>query len=208
MIVNGDEFENIEIVHNNLSEDNPYKLSGITKQHGADMNRNITSTNQKCDIIITGSTDDRHRPVSQHSLPSPSSDRDVMLEMVKNKGLVKTAKMDQRMSSIDSDMSEASTLVSVASDKIGQDDKGRQRSRINHHSIRGFVSDSETETSLVCVSFNFQYFFACFNFLGIFFYKVIPGKPALFKYCFIHIVVLYKAGCLFIFCFQFMLHIS
>jgi hypothetical protein len=147
--VNGDEFENIEIVHNNMSDDNPYKLKGFS---GPDLNRNITNSNQKCDIIITGSTDDRHRNIHQHSLSSPPADRDVMLEMVKNKGLIKTAKMDERMSSIDSDMSEASTLVSVASDKTGLDDKSRRRSRINHHSIRGFVSDSETETSGVCVS--------------------------------------------------------
>ncbi|XP_060556933.1 MAP kinase-activating death domain protein-like isoform X2 [Ruditapes philippinarum] len=144
VIVNGDEFENIEIVHNNMSDDNPYKLKGYS---GPDLNRNITNSNQKCDIIITGSADDRHRNIHQHSLSSPPADRDVMLEMVKNKGLIKTAKMDERMSSIDSDMSEASTLVSVASDKTGLDDKSRRRSRINHHSIRGFVSDSETETS-------------------------------------------------------------
>ncbi|XP_060556939.1 MAP kinase-activating death domain protein-like isoform X7 [Ruditapes philippinarum] len=103
VIVNGDEFENIEIVHNNMSDDNPYKLKGYS---GPDLNRNITNSNQKCDIIITGSADDRHRNIHQHSLSSPPADRDVMLEMVKNKGLIKTAKMDERMSSIDSDMSE------------------------------------------------------------------------------------------------------
>lgn len=148
--MNGDEFENIEMVHN-VSEDSPYRMQGV----GSDVNRNVTNTQQKCDIIITGSTDEHskshhHGNLTQHPLSSPSVDRDVMLEMVKNKGLMKTAKMDQRVSSIDSDMSEASTLVSVSSDNTGQEDKGKRRTRINHHSIRGFVSDSETETIGVC----------------------------------------------------------
>ncbi|KAL4225762.1 hypothetical protein ACF0H5_016451 [Mactra antiquata] len=106
VIVNGDEFENIEMVQN-VSEDSPYRIQGI----GSDMNRNIPNTPQKCDIIITGSTDENnkqhhHSNMTQHH----SIDRDVMLEMVKNKGLMKMAKIDQRVSSIDSDMSEASTL--------------------------------------------------------------------------------------------------
>ncbi|WAR01173.1 MADD-like protein [Mya arenaria] len=135
-------------------EEHPYKLNPGHTVKGPDMNRNIPS-GQKCDIIITGSADEsrhQHHPLQQlhhqHSGPthlsSPSSDRDVMLEFVKNKGLMKSH-LDQRVSSIDSDVSEASTLISVSSDKA-LDEKGRRRSRINHHSIRGFVSDSETES--------------------------------------------------------------
>lgn len=148
MIVNGDEFENIEMIHSNLSKDNPYKLPGYPTHHSPDMNRNTTHANQKCDIIITGSADDHRRAGNApQCMLSPSSDSDVMLEMVKNKGLIKTAKMDERMSSIDSDMSEASTLVSVASDT--SHGSSRRRSKIKHHSIQGFVS--ATEKTGVCV---------------------------------------------------------
>lgn len=150
VIVNGDEFENIEMIHSNLSNDNPYKLAGYQTHHAPDMNKNTTHANQKCDIIITGSADDHRRAGNApHSMLAPSSDSDVMLEMVKNKGLIKTAKMDERMSSIDSDMSEASTLVSVASDTV----QGcyRRLSKINYHSIQGFVSDPATGISGVCV---------------------------------------------------------
>ena len=171
VIVNGDEFENIEMVGGvPPRDDGSYPGPQGVKQPSQpvqDVNRNISS-GQKCDIIITNPTEEHrhhhqghqshHGPPSHHGgqhplhLTSPSSmDRDVMLELVKNKGLMKT-KMDQRMSSIDSDMSEASTLKSVASDKA-LDEKGRGRSRINHHTLRGFVSDSETESVSVCCHF-------------------------------------------------------
>lgn len=109
------------------------------------MNKNITNT-QKCDIIVTGSVDKHGNP--PHPLMSPDSDHDVMLDLVKNKGLMRPAMEDKRVSSIDSEMSEASTLVSTTSDSYG--DESKKRSRINHHSIRGFVSDSEMETMGVC----------------------------------------------------------
>ena len=157
MIVNGDEFENIEMVGNTAPIDNPYILSGNTYPEtqqgpGPDHNRNVPPA-QKCDIIITGSVDEtRHSGISHghhHNLGSVNSsttESDVMLELVKNKSLMKTSRMDQQFGSIDSDMSEASTLLSVGSEKSGIDDKDRRRYRINHHSIRGFVSDSETES--------------------------------------------------------------
>lgn len=150
MIVNGDEFENIEMVGSNVPADNPYHLSGNTQhpdQHGPDLNRNVPPA-QKCDIIITGSVDESRQTGVGHNpnMGSPSIESDVMLELVKNKSLMKTSRMDQQFGSIDSDMSEASTLLSVGSEKTGQDDKEKRRYRINHHSIRGFMSDSETDS--------------------------------------------------------------
>ena len=146
--MNGDEFENIEMVPEDKGDrdSNYYCLSSSNNRHenNPDMNKNIANT-QKCDIIVTGSTDRHGNP--PHPLMSPDDDRDVMLDLVKNKGLIRPAMEDKRLSSIDSEMSEASTLVSTTSDSY-QDDK--KRSRINHHSIRGFVSDSEMETMGVC----------------------------------------------------------
>ena len=156
--MNGDEFQNIEIVHKNNStnrRDNVYHSSNNNTHNpdqGADMNRNFTNT-QKCDIIVTGSGEDKR--AVQHPLMSPSKDQDTMLEMVKNKGLMKTAKLDQRVNSIDSEMSEASTLVSTSSEKYGGPASDRKRSRINHHSIRGFMSDSEMESGRVCYPFRY-----------------------------------------------------
>ena len=149
MIVNGDEFENIEIVPEEKgdkrnSQCNIYSTN-CDQDNNPDMNKNLTNT-QKCDIIVTGSID-KHGNLP-HPLMSPNSDRDVMLDLVKNKGLIRPAMEDKRLSSIDSEMSEASTLVSTTSDSYGADSK--KRSRINHHSIRGFLSDSEMETMGVC----------------------------------------------------------
>ncbi|WAR01209.1 MADD-like protein, partial [Mya arenaria] len=106
-----DSTQQLEMVGSSL-EEHPYKLNPGHTVKGPDMNRNIPS-GQKCDIIITGSADEsrhQHHPLQQlhhqHSGPthlsSPSSDRDVMLEFVKNKGLMKSH-LDQRVSSIDSD---------------------------------------------------------------------------------------------------------
>lgn len=153
MIVNGDEFENIEMVGPVVPGENPYQLTSnppYSDPHGPDLNRNLPAT-QKCDIIITGSVDDSRKTGSGHNpnLGSPSTERDVMLELVKNKSLMKTSRMDQQFGSIDSDMSEASTLLSVGSERSGPEEREIRRYRINHHSIRGFVSDSETEYSLV-----------------------------------------------------------
>lgn len=147
------------MVGNSAPTENPYQLSRQTvyTDHSSDLNRNVP-VSQKCDIIITGSTDETRHNVLGHTgnpnLGSPSTESDVMLELVKNKSLMKASKMDQRFSSIDSDMSEASTLLSVGSEKTGTDDKEKRRYRINHHSIRGFVSDSETESiSVLCLHF-------------------------------------------------------
>lgn len=51
-----------------------------------------------------------------------------------------------RYSSMDSDVSEGSTLVSTGSDLLEPE---RRRKRINHHSIRATVSDTEAELAAV-----------------------------------------------------------
>lgn len=48
--------------------------------------------------------------------------------------------------SIESEMSEASTLISTSSENFAEEE-GRRRKRINHHSIRSTLSDSEMEMS-------------------------------------------------------------
>ncbi|XP_077994167.1 MAP kinase-activating death domain protein-like isoform X2 [Glandiceps talaboti] len=67
---------------------------------------------------------------------------------------VKKNKHLEKISSIDSEASEASTLVSNSSDTLGNDSdissnsgdgKTKKKSRINHHSIRTTMSDSEIE---------------------------------------------------------------
>lgn len=54
--------------------------------------------------------------------------------------------MDRKFHSEDSEMSEASTLVSTKSER---QDSGKKRHRINHQTIRAALSDSEMETSWV-----------------------------------------------------------
>lgn len=142
MIVNGDEFENIEIPvmsdSSGHSENSGVGGSngGVARQTGlspqmTDMNRNIGKPQaQTCDIIVTDTSSSREG-------------EDMMHELVKNKELIKTSRLD-KFNSMDSEISEASTLVSTSSDN---NDENRKRSRINHHSIRGTLSDSEMEGS-------------------------------------------------------------
>ena len=70
----------------------------------------------------------------------------LLQELLRSRGL------DRKFNSVDSEISEASTLVSTCSDKEADKGKGR----ISHQSIRGALSDSEMETSVsyplcVCV---------------------------------------------------------
>ncbi|KAJ8299057.1 hypothetical protein KUTeg_023117 [Tegillarca granosa] len=142
VLVNGEEFENIEI--QSLSEmSSSGGTSGgavlLTKKPAIDHNRNPTKISttggQTCDIIITN-TD------PESKLDSPIGE-DVMRQLVKNKAILENNR-DKRLS-IDSEVSEASTLVSTSSETIG--DETKRKKRINHHSIRGAMSDSEMEMS-------------------------------------------------------------
>lgn len=131
VIVNGEEFENIEIRKINDG--------GSTNKQIVDQNRNTPKSlpvQQQCDIIVT--------KTDTTDLKSPT---DVLHHIVRNKELINQQGMDKRCS-IDSEVSEANTLISSSSETDG--DGVRRRKRINHHSIRGAMSDSEMEMSGVC----------------------------------------------------------
>ncbi|KAH9495002.1 MAP kinase-activating death domain protein [Bulinus truncatus] len=187
VIVNGDEFENIEITSvsddgggssNEQYENTPHQHSNITLSKAkdrnnihhvpdsggggdssgfmtsADWNKNAASkmsvlSHQQiqrhqqqtapppvsCDIVVTDVDPESRAHQSQG---------DMLREMVKNKELIKTGKLDRKFNSLDSEMSEASTLVSTSSEK---EDFEKKRHRINHQSIRSALSDSEMETN-------------------------------------------------------------
>lgn len=62
--------------------------------------------------------------------------------------LIKTGKLDRKFNSVDSEISEASTLVSTSSEK---EDHDKRKYRINHQNIRSALSDSEMDTNWVSV---------------------------------------------------------
>ncbi|XP_070200468.1 MAP kinase-activating death domain protein-like isoform X4 [Littorina saxatilis] len=174
VIVNGDEFQNIEIAgltpeeqarqgrppdnspHHNPHQHpnnphNPHSHQGMGDQVSSlpyqgdplgvmpDMNRNIGKPGSmagepvppgaSCDIIITDADIN-------------SSSGDMLRDLVKNKELLRSKTLDKKFNSVDSEISEASTLVSTGSDR-GEGEKGR--CRIAHQSIRGALSDSEMD---------------------------------------------------------------
>ncbi|BFZ15853.1 hypothetical protein BsWGS_18891 [Bradybaena similaris] len=88
-----------------------------------------------CDITVTDSVPDSGVNQGQG---------DMLRDMVRNKELIKTSRMDRKFHSEDSEMSEASTLVSTKSER---QDSAKKRHRINHQTIRSALSDSEMETS-------------------------------------------------------------
>ncbi|XP_065942198.1 MAP kinase-activating death domain protein isoform X9 [Magallana gigas] len=137
ILVNGEEFQNIEIHTTSEKRRDHQKMVLI------DQNRNTAkmSTGHQCDIIVTNSTNE----------PDSPTQLDVMRQMVKNKEMMTDINFDKRCS-IESEMSEASTLISVSSENLGEEEY-RRRKRINHHSIRGTLSDSEMEMSGV-VNYN------------------------------------------------------
>ena len=89
---------------------------------------------KQCDIIVT--------KTDTSDLKSPT---DVLHHIVRNKEIINSGQTEKRCS-IDSEVSEANTLISSSSETDGTDN-GRRRKRINHHSIRGTMSDSEMEMS-------------------------------------------------------------
>ncbi|XP_064600002.1 MAP kinase-activating death domain protein-like isoform X3 [Liolophura sinensis] len=152
VIVNGDEFENIEIqtVENLQALQNasgtggnqttyiplpPGKGTSARDLAKAAIVNNNTKAHPRCNIVVT-QADQENGNLHQG---------DILREMVKNKELMNINKQDKmkKFSSLDSEVSEASTLVSTSSDNPADD--GKRRSRITHHPIRGAMSDSEME---------------------------------------------------------------
>ncbi|CAL1535362.1 unnamed protein product [Lymnaea stagnalis] len=187
VIVNGDEFENIEITSasddggsgneksDNLTRDYSMR-SALTQSRSNDRNGNpqIADSGGGGDStgFMTSSDWNKNAAAKQSSLTQQQLQReqqlpggvpvscdivvtdvdtenrlhqgDMLREMVKNKELIKTGKLDRKFNSLDSEMSEASTLVSTSSEK---EDFEKRRHRINHQSIRSALSDSEMETN-------------------------------------------------------------
>ena len=80
--------------------------------------------------------------------------------------IVRREKFSEKICSVDSEVSEASTLVSYNStDTLGNDSDSsstcgegrRRRSRITHQSIRSVMSDSEVELNGVCQLLAFKH---------------------------------------------------
>ncbi|XP_041365425.1 MAP kinase-activating death domain protein-like isoform X2 [Gigantopelta aegis] len=140
VIVNGDEFENLEIPVMSDSSGHSDNSVGGTVRPVMDLNKNVGKPPlpvhqpvRTCDIIVTD--------LDESSVSARSGD--MMHDMVRNKELLKSTRLD-KFNSLDSEISEASTLVSTSSEK---DDEHRKRSRINHHSIRSALSDSEMDST-------------------------------------------------------------
>jgi hypothetical protein len=127
-VFNGDEFENIEL----KPKDSKGKTS-LGDIRDVDNNRtDLTETQRNFDNLNINKAE-------------MSEGGDILRELVKNKDLMKGRHGGlPKFSSMDSEMSEASTLMSTGSEVDGGE---RKKSRINHHTIKqGDTSDVETET--------------------------------------------------------------
>ena len=167
MIVNGDEFENIELrkasdinhphvrydsrvipqqqTSNRIDRDVDNNDNSKTQEF-LELSRNIANLAQGHQLSSSDSEKQQQRELSSGY---GSESGDMLREMVKNKDLMRPSPRKKelpRYSSIDSDVSEGSTLVSTGSDILDTENGSRRRkNRINHHSIRGTMSDTEAE---------------------------------------------------------------
>lgn len=90
--------------------------------------------------------------------------------------LIKTGKLDRKFNSVDSEMSEASTLVSTSSEK---EDIEKRRHRINHQSIRSALSDSEMETNWVSFREKYEIFYFIVGSVGLEYTRAVCKVPRL-----------------------------
>lgn len=149
VIINGEEFENIEIasVGDSTSED-AYRDSEVgeaevqsesDKSHSADQTNTTDSASENvksCDIVVTGAEPDKQ---------SADTESDILHDLVRNKELLK-ARKKTKVNSIDSEVSDGSTLVSSSSDNQPEEER-RQKPKVSHPLVRNTVSDSEMELS-------------------------------------------------------------
>lgn len=164
VIINGEEFENIEIpsTSENLpeeefpsnidtqdAEDRTAKWIGHTteeeKPQSADQASLISSASdsvKSCDIIVTGAEPEKR---------ASDKDSDMLHDLVRNKDLLK-ARKKTKGNSMDSEVSEGSTLVSSSSDNPPEED-WHKKPKPNHHLVRNTMSDSEMELSGVSINF-------------------------------------------------------
>ncbi|XP_029633967.1 MAP kinase-activating death domain protein isoform X5 [Octopus sinensis] len=149
VIINGEEFENIEIasVGETTSEDayrdtdagEAEEQSESDKSHSADQTNTTDSASENvksCDIVVTGAEPDKQ---------SADTESDILHDLVRNKELLKARKKN-KVNSIDSEVSDGSTLVSSSSDNQPEEER-RQKPKVSHHLVRNTVSDSEMELS-------------------------------------------------------------
>jgi hypothetical protein len=142
VIVNGDEFETIELRkatgNNTIVTD-----AAEPRTLQADGSKALYSPQQP-NAALLGDLD-RQRDSSGYG----SESGDMLRELVKNKELMKTPRRKNlsKLSSLDSDISEGSTLVSTSSDNLDMLlAEPRTHGLIRHHHIRQVNSDSEIET--------------------------------------------------------------
>ena len=132
-MVNGDEYENIEL---RRQED----MSPDSRHKGLDQS--------DARAMQFGGLSDPERGGRGDSSGYGSESGDMLREMVKNKELMKTSRKKNlpKLSSVDSETSEGSTLVSTTSDNVELVTRdARKGVRIKHHVIRSVVSDSEVD---------------------------------------------------------------
>ncbi|XP_074660769.1 MAP kinase-activating death domain protein-like [Tubulanus polymorphus] len=136
VVFNGDEFENIELKKAATPD------IDLPPDRRRDSGKDVAETCRNLEGLTIKSGENG----GSGSGNGGTDSGDMLRELVKNKELMKNRRADvmQRYGSVDSEMSDSSTLVSNVSDIV--DKESRKRARINHHSIRGNLSDSEIET--------------------------------------------------------------
>ena len=157
VIVNGDEFENIEMRRtsdllptssrmDNRPQNGHTTTGGVLSPDGNDNSqlRDMIEINRNLQNLVLGAqTIDVEK--RDYSSGYASESGDMLRELVKNKELMRVGRKKEltRFSSVDSDISEGSTLVSTGSDM--ENGEKRKRARINHHAIRSTVSETDVE---------------------------------------------------------------
>ena len=139
MVVNGDEFQNIELQR--VMEANQASSGGLlSHQHST-----------------RAPVQDPHVDSAQQTNIPMSSAGDMLREMVKNKETMINHRGNHlgsdiaRYESVDSDVSDTSTLVSTKSDIFEEEFASERRRQyyINHQSIRSTASDTEVQMAHV-----------------------------------------------------------
>ena len=157
VIVNGDEFENIEMRRasdllpassrmDNRPQNGHSTNAGVMSPDPNDNSqlRDMIEINRNLQNLVIGAqTIDVEK--RDYSSGYASESGDMLRELMKNKELMRVGRKKEltRFSSVDSDVSEGSTLVSTGSDM--ENGEKRKRPRINHHAIRSTVSDTDVE---------------------------------------------------------------
>lgn len=182
MIVNGDEFENIELRKasdvgtpgQRVSNQRPTQQPSNRQLDNNDNAKNAEFMELSRNIanLTHGHSSDSDR-TRELSSGYGSESGDMLREFVKNKELMRTSARKKdlpRYSSVDSDASEGSTLVSTSSelgDRKLAVNRRRSRARISHQQIGSPVSDSEAESIAVSLCLTPACFDVCAGTMGL-----------------------------------------